>query len=73
MGGWRDFTVVFRYYQGDRINKYEIRIRRMRDAYNILVGKPGRKKSLERPRGRWKNDIKVYLGETGFGAWTRLI
>jgi hypothetical protein len=32
----------------------------MRNAYNILVGKPDEKRPLGRPKGRW-NDIKWIL------------
>jgi hypothetical protein len=31
----------------------------MRSAHRILVGRPERKKSLGRPRRRWKDDIKI--------------
>jgi hypothetical protein len=37
------------------------RMDEMRNAYKILVGKPGRKKTLERFRCKWKDDIKVNL------------
>jgi hypothetical protein len=33
----------------------------MKNAYFILVGKPGKKKSLGRPRCRWKDSIKIDL------------
>jgi hypothetical protein len=33
-------------------------------AYNIFVGKPGRKRPLGRPRRRWENNIRMDLGET---------
>jgi hypothetical protein len=32
-----------------------------RDAYRVFVGKPGGKKQLERPRNRWKDNIKTDL------------
>jgi len=32
-----------------------------------LVGKPGRKKSLERPSRRWEDNIKVDFQEEGCG------
>jgi hypothetical protein len=38
----------------------------MRDAYNILVGRPEGRRPLERPRRRWE-DIKIHLREIGFG------
>jgi hypothetical protein len=34
----------------------------VRGAYNILVGRP-----LGRPRHRWEDNIKMDLGEIGFG------
>jgi hypothetical protein len=29
----------------------------MRNAYKILVGKPERRRSIERPNRKWKNNI----------------
>jgi hypothetical protein len=37
-----------------------------RNAYKILVGKPGGKRPLEKPGRRWVNNIKIYLRETGW-------
>jgi hypothetical protein len=39
------------------------------------VGKPGRKRPLERPRCRWEDDIKMDLREIGWGAvdWIDLV
>jgi hypothetical protein len=39
-----------------------------RNAYRILVGKPERKKPLERPRRRWEDDIRMDLREIGWGG-----
>jgi hypothetical protein len=39
----------------------------VRGAYNILVGKPEGKRPLGRPRRRWVGNIKMDLGEIGFG------
>jgi hypothetical protein len=39
----------------------------VRGAYNILDGKPERRRPLGRPRRRWEDNIKMDLGETGFG------
>jgi hypothetical protein len=41
------------------------------------VGKPEGKEPLGRPRHRWKDNIKIYLGETGWGSmdwidWLRI-
>jgi hypothetical protein len=40
-----------------------------RDAYRVLVGKPEGRRTLERHRHRWEDDIKMDLREGG-GAWT---
>jgi hypothetical protein len=40
-----------------------------RGAYRILVGKHLR----ERPKHRWKGNIKMDVREKGMGAWTGLI
>ena len=32
-----------------------------RGVYRVLVGKPEGKRTLERPRRRWKDNIKMYL------------
>jgi hypothetical protein len=47
----------------------------MRNAYNILVGKPERKRPPGRPRRRWQENIKMYLMEIGFKGvdWIRLV
>jgi hypothetical protein len=34
-----------------------------RIAYRILVGKPGRKRPLGKPRRRWEDNIKIDLRE----------
>jgi hypothetical protein len=36
-----------------------------RGAYRASVGKPE-----GRPRRRWENNIKIYLPEVGWRAWT---
>jgi hypothetical protein len=38
-----------------------------RNTYRILVGKPKRKSTLERPRRRWVNNFKMDLTEIGWG------
>jgi hypothetical protein len=35
----------------------------------VLVGKPGGKRSLGRPRLRWEEGIGMDIGETGCGVW----
>jgi len=44
----------------------------------VLVGRPGRKRPLGRPRRRWEDDIKMDLQRVGWGgmnwldlAWDR--
>jgi len=39
-----------------------------RGIYRVLVGKPEGKRSLGRPRCRWKNNIKMYLQEMRCGG-----
>jgi hypothetical protein len=39
----------------------------VRGAYNILVGRPERRRSLERPRHRWEDNIKMDLREIWLG------
>jgi hypothetical protein len=38
-----------------------------RNAYRLLVGKPERKRPLGRPRRRWMYNIRMDLGEVGWG------
>jgi len=48
------------------------RIRKRRDAYRILVGKPERKRSLGRPKSRWDTN-KMHLQEVRYRVdWTDL-
>jgi hypothetical protein len=44
---------------GERTNAYE---------YRILVGKPERRRPLERQRHRWVDNIKMDLREIGWGG-----
>jgi hypothetical protein len=39
----------------------------VRNAYNILVGKPEGRRPLGRPRCRWEDNIGMNLRETGLG------
>jgi hypothetical protein len=45
-----------------------------RKAYRVLVGKPERKRPLERPRRRREDGIRMDLREIGWGsvAWIQL-
>jgi hypothetical protein len=36
----------------------------VRDAYNILVGRPEGRRPLERPRRRWEDNFKMDLRDT---------
>jgi hypothetical protein len=38
-----------------------------RNAYRLLVGKPEGKKPLGKPRCRWLDNIRLDLGEVGWG------
>jgi hypothetical protein len=44
------------------------RMAKGRDVYRVLVGKPERRRPLERPRHRWENNITMDLWEVG--VWT---
>ena len=44
-----------------------------RCVHRVLVGKPEGKRSLERPRRRWEDNIKMDLREVGGGGdWMEL-
>jgi len=45
-----------------------------RIVYRVLVGKPGGKRPLGRPRRRWEDNIKMDLQEVGCGGmdWIEL-
>jgi hypothetical protein len=38
-----------------------------RNAFRLLAGKPDGKRPLGRPRRRWVDNIRMYLGEVGWG------
>jgi hypothetical protein len=40
-----------------------------RGVHRLLVGKPGGKRPLGRPRHRWEYNIKLDLQEVGGGGW----
>ena len=43
-----------------------------RGVHMVLVGKPEGKRTLERPRRRWEDNIKMDLREVeGGGDWTK--
>jgi hypothetical protein len=47
-----------------------------RNAHRIFVGKPERKRPLGTRRYRWEDNIKINLGEVGWGdnglIWLRI-
>ena len=45
-----------------------------RGVHRVLVGKPGEKRPLGRPRRRWEDNIKMDLREVGGGRedWMEL-
>jgi hypothetical protein len=45
-----------------------------RTVYRLLVGKPEGKRPIGRPRWRWVDNIRMDLGEVGWGNvdWIRL-
>jgi hypothetical protein len=47
---------------------YVARMGEPRNAYRILVGKPEGQRSLGRPRCIWVYNIKMDLGEIGWGV-----
>jgi hypothetical protein len=45
----------------------------MRNAYNILVGKPEGKRPVGRYRRRWEDTIRIYLRKIGWKVWTGFV
>jgi hypothetical protein len=43
------------------------RMGKKRNVYTIFVGNPEEKRPLARRRYRWEDDIKMNLGEIGWG------
>jgi hypothetical protein len=43
-------------------------VRKERNAYRILVGKPEGKRPLGRPRRRWVDNVKMDLREIGWAG-----
>ena len=54
--------------------RYVARMEEGRGVHKVLVGKPERKRPLERPRSRWEDNIKMDLEEAGTdcGGWMEL-
>jgi hypothetical protein len=45
---------------------------RTEKMYKVFMGKPEGKRSLERPKRRWEDGIRIDLRETGLGVWIGL-
>jgi hypothetical protein len=76
-GGWRKLHIenLHNFYSSPNIIRmiksgrkkwvgHVAHMGKMRNAYKTLVGKREGKKSLRRPRHRWKDNIKMDLKET---------
>jgi hypothetical protein len=50
-----------------RCEGHVARMGEKRNAYRLLVGKPEGKRPLGRPRCRWVDNIRMDLGEVGWG------
>ena len=48
------------------------RMEQSRNAYRVLVGKPGGKRPLGRPRCRWEDNITMDLREVGCDPGDRM-
>jgi hypothetical protein len=43
-----------------------------RNAYRLLAGKPEGRRPLRKPRRRWVDNIRIDLGEVGWGDVDRI-
>jgi hypothetical protein len=61
---------IFRVIKSRRMGcaGHEARMGERRGVYRVLVGKPGGKRPLGRPRRRWEDNIKMDLQEVGCGG-----
>jgi hypothetical protein len=50
-----------------RLAGHIARMGEKRNVYRLLVGKPEGKRPLGRPRRRWVNNIRMDIGEVGWG------
>jgi hypothetical protein len=66
---------IFRVIKSRRMRcaEHVARLVERRGAYRVLVGKPEGKRSLGRPRCRWKDNIKMDLKDAGWGPWTGFV
>jgi hypothetical protein len=58
--------------RGIRWTGHVARMGEKRNAYRLLVGKPEGKRQLGRPRRRWVDNIRMDLGEVGWGDVDRI-
>jgi len=57
-------VLLAKYYYGGHIKGGHVAlIGKMRNAYNILVGRPEGERPLGRPRRRWEDNIRMDLRE----------
>jgi hypothetical protein len=71
-------VLLIKHYFGDKMEKNEMgrscsMYGQMKGVYRVLVGKLEGRRSLGRPRLRWKHIIKMDLYKVGWGAWIGLI
>jgi hypothetical protein len=62
-------TSIIRIIRSRRMRwaRHIARMGKKRKAYSLLVGKPEGKRPLGRPRRKWVDNIKMDLGEMGWG------
>jgi hypothetical protein len=53
-----------------RLAGYVTRMGEKRNVYRLLVGKPEGKRPVGIPRHRWVDNIRMDLGEVGWGDWS---
>ena len=63
------------YFSGNKIEKNDMgracsTYGERRGVYRLLVGKPGGKRPLARPRHRWVYNSKMVLWKWDVGVWT---
>jgi hypothetical protein len=69
---WRGGPHIIRLIKSRRLSwaEHVVRMGEIRGAYRVLVGKREGRRPLGRPRRRCEDNIKMYLREVGWGAWT---
>jgi hypothetical protein len=59
-----EFILFTKYYLDGKIKdekSYASSMRKLENAYKILIRKPERKRPLRLPRHKWEDNIKMYL------------